>query len=546
MPTRPANPALIRPAVTAPAATQLPSLTGVRPLTTAYTFEDAVASGAFGQLDLVGHGKFASLASSRGIHHVGREKLEWLDKQGALRPIGFLTDPGGAPTLHSERFTRWDRYARDTWGHPTIDALYSPWQLLYLDSAVNGRYASVDLAEYLDTQLDVTPKPRSLWRRIAKRSLQEWKRLDETWHPTILLLTRIQNRYFPGVRGTLITAPGDDPYRREIASFDPHAVAAEFGMSGDDIRAMYEWLSFRGTVLDPAKSWFPIFRSLSYREQERFTGMLRRAHDYYDAAAMLRRWYRDMTGEILPDSDELAASPDARPTWLGHERRMTYDRQDVRRFLDHHGVYPNRVHVLVEGDTEEAVLEKIILAFRPAGPSAIGVKIEPFAGVGNVTDRLLQISSYAREAVLVADNEGDLARTVETLQKSGDLENLHLRLCAKNFEEDNLSIDELVDVAHAAAKAQGVEISLTPEQLRLRQADEQRARGRNARGLASLLTQMLKDPAVGPVRLSKVDLGKAIAQFLLDMLAEAEDPEAIIEARPILKLGADIVRVTSR
>lgn len=47
-----------------------------------------------------------------------------------------------------------------------------------------------------------------------------------------------------------------------------------------------------------------------HREQERFTGALRRAHNDYDAAAMLRRWYRDMTGEIPPDSDELSAWPD--------------------------------------------------------------------------------------------------------------------------------------------------------------------------------------------------------------------------------------------
>lgn len=60
---------------------------------------------------------------------------------------------------------------------------------------------------------------------------------------------------------------------------------------------------------------------------------------------------------------------------------------------------------------------------------------------------------------------------------------------------------------------------------------------------------MLQSPKVGPVVVSKVELGKHVASFLLDKLNTAEDQraaDAIIEARPILKLAVDIVRVTGR
>jgi hypothetical protein len=353
---------------------------------TSYSFADALDQEAFDQLELVTTSKFARLASDRGIRYLRRETLEWLDKQGAVRPIGFQTN-SGKPALHSKRFSGWDRYARKVWDHPQVDALYSPWQLLYLDAAVNGRYVDVDVTAFLDSDTNLTAKPRSAWRQIHTRRHREWKRLDAAWRPVILLLVRIQNRYFPAVRGTVkMGLGGDDPFRREVASFDPKAVADELGWTSDDIQRLYEWLSFRGTTLDPAKGWFPIFRSLSYREQEKLKDVLRQAHDYYDAAAMLRRWYRDITGELLPDSDEVGAfPPDWRPNWLGHERRMTYDRKDMQRLLGLHGAYPNRIHVLVEGETEKAVLEELILAFRDTDPSALGVKIEPFSGVGNVT-----------------------------------------------------------------------------------------------------------------------------------------------------------------
>jgi hypothetical protein len=517
---------------------------------TTYSFDEALGSGAFGQLDLVTHSQFASLADKRGVKHLKPEMFERLDKQGALRPIAFQTN-SGAPALHSKRFSRWNRYARKVWGRQQVDALYSPWQLLYLDAAVNSRYVDVDVATFLDGSTDLTPKPRSAWRMVHRRNLHEWRRLDEAWLPVILLLVRIQNRYFPTVRGTVQMEPGGaDPFRRELAAFDPKAVAAELGWTSDDIKRLYDWLSFRGTGIDPMKGWYPIFRTLSHREQEKFRGLVRQAHDYYDAAGMLRRWYRDITDELLPDCDEVGAfPPDWRPNWLGHERRMTYDRKDMQRLLEMHGAYPNRVHVLVEGETEEAVLEALILAFRDTDPAALGVKIEPFSGVGNVTGRLLKISSYAREAVLVADNEGDLARTVETLQKSGELENLHVRLCDKNFEEDNLTVDELVEVGHAAAKAHNIEIDLTADELRQRQARDRSARPRDPRGLTSILIEMLRAPDVGPVVVSKVELGKHIADFLLEKLNAAEDQaaaDAIIDARPILKLAADIVRVTGR
>jgi hypothetical protein len=518
---------------------------------TAYSFDKALTAGSFDQLDLVTHSQFARLADKRGVKHLRREMFEWLDKQGALRPIAFQTN-SGTPALHSPRFSRWDRYTREMWGRQQVDALYSPWQLLYLDAAANSRYVDVDVATFLDGSTDITPKPRSAWRMINKRNLREWRRLDEAWRPVILLLVRIQNRYFPAVRGTVhMHLDGGDPFRQEIASFDAKAVAVALGWTSEDIQRLYDWLSFRGTNLDPAKGWYPIFRSLAYREQEKLTGLLRQAHDYYDAAGMLRRWYRDISGgNILPDCDEVGAGPpDWYEKWLGHERRMTYDRKDMQRLLEMHGAYPNRVHVLVEGETEEAVLQALILAFRDTDPSALGVKIEPFSGVGNVTDRLLQISSYAREAVLVADNEGDVARTVKALQEKGELENLHLRLSTKNFEEDNLTVDELVEVARAAANDHGIAIDLTPDELRQRQARDRSARPRDSRGLASILIEMLRAPDVGPVVVSKVELGKHIADFLLERLNAAEDQaaaDAIIEARPILKLAADIVRVTGR
>jgi hypothetical protein len=516
-----------------------------------YSYEDALRHGAFKQRDLVTHKKFADLADKRGVQHLNRERLEALDELGVLKPIGFASDtePFGVALRPEGEFLPWDEFARDDrWGTKVVDAFYSPWQLLYVREAVEGRYANFDLGALLDEGELRAPEAGSDWRRILERRRDDWLGLDAAWRPTILLLIRVQNRYFPSVRGTVTLDPGasDAAFRQEVAAFDPPAVIASLGVTTDDVKRAYEHLSFWGTGLDPVKTWYPIFRTISYREQDKFKDVARRAHDLYDGAAVLRRLYRDATGELLPDSDEVHSWPqDWRQKWLGHERRMTYDGQDMKRLLELRGAYPNRVHVLVEGETEEAVLRTLLRAFRDE-PESLGVRIETFSGVGNLTSRLLRSGAYAREAVLVADHEGDVARTVKALRDHGELENMHLRLCDKNFEEDNLSVAELVRVARELGRAKGVRVSLTTKELRDRHERQVRARGRHAPGLGSVIVQMLRAPKHGSLSISKVELGGAIADLLLNGLEKAQDKDAFMEQRPIVKLAVDIARVTGR
>jgi hypothetical protein len=79
--------------------------------------------------------------------------LEALDIQGALQPIAFAA--GGNPhgfvdlapfeprmTFREEEPPReWSVYAWDGHGRPHTSALYSPWQLLYVENVVDAPQA---------------------------------------------------------------------------------------------------------------------------------------------------------------------------------------------------------------------------------------------------------------------------------------------------------------------------------------------------------------------------------------------------------------------
>lgn len=67
----------------------------------------------------------------------------------------------------------------------------------------------------------------------------------------MLLLTALQPRYYPVIRGTLTkittttsfdprTGRKVDPYRRAVEDFDPRAVIARCGLGLGDVRKLYE------------------------------------------------------------------------------------------------------------------------------------------------------------------------------------------------------------------------------------------------------------------------------------------------------------------
>lgn len=525
-----------------------------------YSFRQAVETGAFHQFPFLDADRFGREAKKRGANlsfgSTLRDRLEELDEVGALRPVLFQMAPDIRVLREETEFVPWTEYLVEDDGISRSHPYYVYWQLLYVYDAIElGRVpASIDWVLEEDSARRVGDGFRSFYE--VQRDV--WRELDDRWRAYVLLLTRIQNRYGPPIKGRLTTSSstmvydpevGDyvDPYIEERRSFSAENVLTELALTSDDVKAMHERIAVHGHTVDPNERWYMLFRMAPFKERDTLTDAARRAQDAYDAAEMIRSFYYELTEELLLNPDEIFDVSDK--SWkrriFGEWPMRAFTRANLQAELRRHDLWPHQVHLIVEGETEEVVCRRVIEAFTGSGPEPIGITLSRLDGVSKARlhQEIIRVTkTFARWPVLIADREGDLEREVEVMKREGLLSDETVFLWDSSFEEHHFSDDELVAVVRELARKRDVELSLSPAAFRHAYDDHRSRAGRNARGAASYLLGMAANPDRGGVTISKPELGEQMALRLLDDLDQRGD-EAI-EQRQILSVIAAVLRVT--
>ena len=143
----------------------------------------------------------------------------------------------------------------------------------------------------------------------------------------------------------------------EYDGVDVEQLREELELEPEALEVSYRWLAERARSLDPLPQFHDIRRFEARRERERYRGPVRNALDFYDAAEVLRRAYRELTGELLPDADQIR-DPDLSPRPLGRHP------DQLGEALRDHQLYPHRLHMVVEGETEVRLVKRLFEAFR--------------------------------------------------------------------------------------------------------------------------------------------------------------------------------------
>jgi hypothetical protein len=527
-----------------------------------YSFRKAHEEDAFHQADLLTTDAFGREAKERdfglSFGTTLRKQLEELDGVGALRPIAFETESGELVFREEVGFSPWDTYAavvRDN--YKKVTAYYSHWQLVYTRDAVELGRVSVPISTVLDD--DRRKNIGEGFRTFYEHQVQRWRALDDDWRDCILLLVRLQNRYFPVIRGSLtkintrlgydpVVGGYVDPYPQTVREFEPAAVLDELGLGVENVKEMHDRLAFQGIARDPLKYFHGLFRMAPYRERAKLKNEARRAQDAFDAAEMLRRFYHDLTGELLPAPDEMidASGGKWKEQFYGHGSRLEYDRHDLQVALRLHHLDPHIVHLIVEGKSDEALFRGLIEALTGAEVSNLGIGFSNLEGVGRTRlyGRILRLAKNStRFPVLVADREGDIERDVELLKAEGLLSDETAFLWNASLEEDNFTHEELVASATQIAERKGGHLQLEAEQLRAARESQEERLGEDAQGLAELLLGLARNPQNGAVRISKPELAQELVQVLLDEIEREEDQEALVQRRPVLGIVFSIIRI---
>lgn len=526
-------------------------------LTLNSSFAEAYRSGCFTQLELMSDHELISEAKKHDLT-VRQETLEELDRYGAFTPIAFVGAEWhgdfygprwnvAAMTFRDETgFQRWSRYRFREDGFRRVIALYSPWQLMYLKSALEDRLVLFTLPYVLgrrDRLLRGLKNARPFWR--VDRDF--WQSLEENWRPVVLLLCWLQNRYLPFVRGqsTMVYVKGRrepvDPVRDEVRTFDAAALIGRLGISVNEIRKTYSQLALIGETRDPIKDWFLVVRAASPRAHDRFEGDARLAQLVYDAAEVLRRLLFDLTGEVEPDVDEVLGWPrDWKERMLGHERRLVYDRHDFKRILERKKLSPFGVHVFVEGRSDQELIGGLIDAIW-GDHRRLGVRFTPLGGLGEVARQATlfeMFSTYARKALLVADDEGKIERDLKRLRAAGLLvaeDEFHS--WKRNIEEDNASPTELVEIAKTIALGKGAEFKL-----RVAQLNRIRKGAGPKRGFARIIVDQARQQGI---TVTKEEIAVALRELILRELNDVNDEKKVSERRPVLGLALAIGRYSA-
>jgi len=527
-----------------------------------YSFERAYEEDAFLQLPLITWERFGRDAKERGVSlSIGstlREQLQDLDRTGALRPIAFrIPGPPGYDELvfrEGVEFKEWDEYPSgdELWSHRV---LYCHWQLLYVAEAVELGIAEVSVDWFLRPKRDVS----EAWLKWLQLRSEQRSVLDDGERPLMLLLVALQPRYYPIIRGTLTkitttlsvdpeTGREVDPYRRAVEDFDPQAVLERLSLTAEDVKNIYENVAAAGHMRDPLERFYMLTRMLPHAERARLRGAALLAQDRYDAAEMLRRFYFDLSNELLAAPDDMFDGSGGawKERLFGHPPRLGFRPDDLHVELIRHRLYPHSVHVVVEGPTDELLIRGLLEAL--AGPVLeLGVTFSLLRGVGRIrlnSEVLASAKRYARFPVLVVDREGDIEREIALLKRDGLVTDDTVFMWNRSLEEDNFTDEELVRVASSIAETRGARLDLTPERLREAYERQRSGVGSHGRGLADILLALCRHPNHGSVVLSKRELADGLRDLVLTELREGMDEEELVRRRPVMRIVLGIIRST--
>ena len=500
--------------------------------------------GCFAQRPLINASNLHEMAKVRRLQLPLFPKsthLEPMARLGAFSPVAFRF--GGFTTetieLHpNPRHLLWTEethpgpwidfaWVTETIEIPTISECYSPWQILYLDEAIN-------LFEKLRSE--VSP------HQILLKRMQT---LDEEWRPLIKLLVALQPRLWSYRRGkSSLVFDGQnqiDVTQWAQENFEPSILLRRFDLSLDRLARMHLNLLEAALELDPAPGWHELAESAPRPVTDQFRGEARRALDLYDAAFLLRGLYFLIANDWLPRPDQLNLDN----TVSYYRRRHLPVRpqgQDSRRLdlkgqLVRLGIYPHRIHFFVEGATEQIILEKV-LDLIGYGTEGSGMAVTSIDSVDALKrhELLVRIASeVASSTVLIADREGTLLKMLERLRNEGlFVDPIDVLVWGEDggpadFEDANFSEADVLDAISrvVANRAPDLKFDITFEDLSTYRSHGAR-KGQPLAKVALALAQERHFPV------SKRELAEELGDFLCDEIRAAGHLSELADARPLL------------
>jgi hypothetical protein len=525
----------------------------------ALSWRDLYSGGAFGQRELVEADRFRSAAEERGLQlGMGSETLEHLDLIGAFSPVAFsagywsgfdvpAVPPDDVRFREEQGPEEWKEYSWEQQGFETVTALFSPWQLLYVDDVIRGTGVELGV-ELLVSDSSAREAQLEQVRGLLEAQRNALQTLDEAWGPAIKLLVALQNRYLPGLTGreSILGVPEGWIFAgREWALQTAETLLERTASSAEDVRTLYEFFVERGLARDPNDGLTMLRRARPRAFHKRWRGEARRAQDNFDAAELLRSFLAELRkGPARPESWPMDGRQLERFALYDRGPAAGWGREELKRQLQDAELFPAGVHLVGEGVSEEIVVQRLAEGLLD-GQAANELEFFDLGGTGSakrIGPLLRSFADYARRAVVIVDNEGEMARYLRTAVAKGEIDQADVLLFDDSLEGQNATPGELIALAkqiaeNPSANREPVSFELTEDELQADHADRRERSSRNGKpGIADSLITLVGQKTEGRLHLDKLELAEALAAMLVDEFIEAgEQRETVLERRPVVR-----------
>ena len=447
-------------------------------------FMEFLLTSKFPQFYLLKAQEFCTEAKKRGIH-IEESDLEYLDMHEIIRPclrfhrpildneFALFTsfgDPYCWKDLYKQKYVElpktgdfipWKKYGYGK--KAKIWLYYHPLQLLFLKDQIYGLIDRIKTKEFFNSQA-VLHSYVVRKRKEHKEYLKRESNRAKTYHnKTIGLLMLLEEPYSPIVRKLFWKnhdvqksySEWNDWYKTKFFLQTIHN-KSEFAIG--ELTNTYDTMVQHANELDPLNKW-NTFMLLIRREKKRdLLGKALLAQDFFEASKMLALYIKDLTGKDM-------LSPECSPPWINNDWRERYygmpfdisSRKTVEKILSEYiDLRPITTSIIVEGESEEIVIKKILEKVSIRKPESQGIHIYNIRGSGHLSQKnidgyITRVHLSGNEIYIFIDKDAE-----KYFQKYlGDiLEKKNVVIWNTDFEGDNFGISNVVDYANKLLKEQ--------------------------------------------------------------------------------------------
>ncbi len=446
----------------------------------------------------------------------------------------------------------------DEQGDRKIESFYSIFQcytLYKLFESTRFEIGAEWWATCADEELNKFKDEVSNWAKIVISDHQENRITIEA---AADICQVVSNRYFPETqsdrRAIRISGYYDhrtwEGYRRK---WDAKTVLTDIGISTEKLRHLQERVAIDARFADPLEHWYGLISFVSVDQKEKLKDKALLAQTLYSMEHTLRFFYKDITGDELPQPDEL------QERW----KDRFYGDGVIKNELQYLEFLANEYHLnprpnlilVVEGDGEAEQFPRLVKELFGYSFSRLGIEIINIQGVGNfmgkkrgikdkygALERFIDAYHYRQTIVfIVLDNEERVPKIKEKLTKAPSkyypkrrvTKDEYIHVWDKNIEFDNFSHDE---IAQAMTILGEYGYSFQPNEI----ADcESRRAPKKRDTLSELFEKKLKHGLVKPKLL------ELLFQFIIS------NPEKTFGStgkgkRPVVRLIQKIIKLAAR